>query len=165
MVPEQVIYYVYEDAKRLGVCKPLEGSPTVNFVLSPASLTNPKAVIRLIAKDGSQSQDEDQQTQVGCISFNMEYFRGIYPNQYGQNFLQWITLFDDAEDDDFDGDLGEDDEELPMIRVNFVANEVVEKPPPVKEQPKPAERSYTTLEKQESNSKPKAPSTRPSTSH
>jgi hypothetical protein len=28
-------------------------------------------------------------------------------------------LFDDTEDDEFDGDLGEDDEELPMIKAKF----------------------------------------------
>ena len=30
-----------------------------------------------------------------------------------------ITLFDDVDDDEFDGDLGEDDEELPMISTTF----------------------------------------------
>jgi len=30
-----------------------------------------------------------------------------------------ITLFDDVDDDEFDGDLGEDDEELPMISTIF----------------------------------------------
>jgi hypothetical protein len=36
-----------------------------------------------------------------------------------------ITLFDDVEDDEFDGELGEDDEELPMIRTKFTINQVV----------------------------------------
>jgi len=31
-------------------------------------------------------------------------------------FSQWITMFDDMDDDEYDGDLGEDDEELPMIK-------------------------------------------------
>jgi len=31
-------------------------------------------------------------------------------------------LFDDVEDDEFDGDLGEDDEEMPMIRTKFTIN-------------------------------------------
>jgi hypothetical protein len=30
---------------------------------------------------------------------------------------QWITIFDDVDDDDFDGEFTEDDEELPLIRV------------------------------------------------
>jgi len=35
----------------------------------------------------------------------------------------WVTLFDDMEDDNFDGNLGEDDDELPRIYCNF---EVIE---------------------------------------
>jgi hypothetical protein len=57
--------------------------------------------------------------QVGTISLNVEYFRNITVSQYGETFTQWITLFDDVDDDEFDGDLGEDDEELPMIKTNF----------------------------------------------
>ena len=37
-------------------------------------------------------------------------------SQLGETYVQWITLFDDQDDDEFDGDLGEDDEELPMIK-------------------------------------------------
>jgi len=37
-----------------------------------------------------------------------------------KQFQQWITLFDDVEDDEFDGELGDDDEELPMINCSFV---------------------------------------------
>ena len=47
----------------------------------------------------------------------------------GQNMTQWITLFDDTEDDEYDGDFGEDDEELPMIRVNFNAVKDDNEPP------------------------------------
>ena len=47
----------------------------------------------------------------------------------GQNLTQWITLFDDTEDDEYDGDFGEDDEELPMIRVSFSATKDDNEPP------------------------------------
>ena len=40
------------------------------------------------------------------------------------NFNQEITLFEDQEDDEFDGDLGEDDEELPMIKTSIQVTEV-----------------------------------------
>lgn len=33
-----------------------------------------------------------------------------------QPYKQWITLFDSTEDDEFDGTLGEDDEEFPKIQ-------------------------------------------------
>ncbi len=35
-------------------------------------------------------------------------------------------MFDDVDDDEFDGDLGEDDEEMPMIRTFFQAEELDE---------------------------------------
>ena len=31
----------------------------------------------------------------------------------------WITLFDYIEDDEYDGDLGEDDEEKPRVQVEY----------------------------------------------
>jgi len=34
-----------------------------------------------------------------------------------------VTLFDDVEDDDFDGELGEDDEEMPMVVCGFAVEE------------------------------------------
>jgi hypothetical protein len=37
----------------------------------------------------------------------------------GNQWTEWITLFDDTEDDEFDGDFGEDDEELPMIKATM----------------------------------------------
>ena len=39
-------------------------------------------------------------------------------------------MFDEVDDDDFDGELGEDDEELPMIQCTF---RVDRKPKPKKE--------------------------------
>ena len=40
---------------------------------------------------------------------------------------QSITLFDEVDDDDFDGELGEDDEEMPMIECGFTINQVGQK--------------------------------------
>jgi len=34
-----------------------------------------------------------------------------------------VTLFDDVDDDDFDGELGEDDEEMPMLVCGFGVEE------------------------------------------
>ena len=39
-------------------------------------------------------------------------------------YKQWITLFDDPEDDEFDGDLEVDDEDLPKIHVSFSITEI-----------------------------------------
>ena len=44
---------------------------------------------------------------------------------------QWVTLFDDIDDDEFDGDVGENDEETPRIRIAFeLANKVRESKAP-----------------------------------
>jgi len=60
---------------------------------------------------------------VGTISLNMEYFRNLEPKNLGTTYKQNITLFDDVDDDEFDGELGEDDEEMPMIRTAITVEE------------------------------------------
>jgi len=47
----------------------------------------------------------------GTISFDKETDFG----DVGLELTQWITLFDDPEDDTYDGTLGEDDDEGPRI--------------------------------------------------
>ena len=41
-----------------------------------------------------------------------------------KKYTQWITLFDDPEDDEFDGDLEVDDEDLPRIHATFSITQV-----------------------------------------
>lgn len=38
-----------------------------------------------------------------------------------------ITLFDDVDDDEYDGDLGEDDEEMPMVRTSITVVKSIKK--------------------------------------
>lgn len=53
---------------------------------------------------------------MGSISFPSYVFL-----QSNLNVKQkiWITLFDYIEDDEYDGDLGEDDEEKPRVQVEY----------------------------------------------
>jgi hypothetical protein len=51
----------------------------------------------------------------GTISFSTDTDFG----QIGQEWNQWVTLFDDPDDDLFDGELGEDDEDVPRIHLTF----------------------------------------------
>lgn len=51
----------------------------------------------------------------GTISFDQETEFG----EVGVVLTQWITLFDDAEDDTYDGTLGEDDVEKPRVLLTF----------------------------------------------
>jgi hypothetical protein len=92
-------------------------------------LNEPNSVMRFLVKDHSMPMDNDF-AQVGTISLNMEYFRNVEPRNLGQTFRQNITLFDDVDDDEFDGDLGEDDEELPMIRTSISVIEAPVEPSP-----------------------------------
>jgi hypothetical protein len=87
----------------------------------------------LIARDATELLNkgaplplDESLPQVGTISLNVEYFRNVTIDQHGETFTQWITLFDDVDDDEFDGDLGEDDEELPMIKTTFVIRAIEE---------------------------------------
>jgi hypothetical protein len=90
-----------------------------SFIIDASVFDSENSVIRIEAKD--QSSDPlniANQTHVGCISFNARhYFSSSQPTFNPGLKTQWITLFDDEEDDEYDGDFGVDDEELPMIRV------------------------------------------------
>lgn len=59
-----------------------------------------------------------QKNYVGSISF---VFKDIF--EVSKEFSQWLTIFDTLDDDIFDGVLGEDDEEIPRIKVRFEIKE------------------------------------------
>ena len=98
----------------------------MSFVLTAEMINESGGQVSIIARDATEVLQsgaaiplDESLPQVGTISLNVEYFRNITQSQYGDTFTQWITLFDDVDDDEFDGDLGEDDEELPMIKTTF----------------------------------------------
>ena len=37
----------------------------------------------------------------------------------GSRHVQWVTLFDHPDDDVYDGILGEDDDEVPRVKIEF----------------------------------------------
>jgi len=86
-------------------------------------------MLRIISKDKSlcpkqtpgKGINDDIEVRVGTIAFKLDEFKsqGISDDQ---TVSQWITLFDDVEDDEYDGDFGEDDEELPMMHVSLCKN-------------------------------------------
>ena len=136
--PATVVHYIYLNQDLLKVLKPQqEANPNVVAQISADQLANPTNVVRIISKDTALKQGSDF-AQVGTISLNLEYFKNVPKEKYGQTFQQQITLFDDIEDDEFDGDLGEDDEELPMIRTRFTVNNQVQLNVPVVTQDKTA---------------------------
>lgn len=105
--------------------------PEATLQLPDSFMASPKSVVRLIVKDvmhcpGNQpgmGVNDDVDARVGTISFNKEYFQDIQPANFGRPYKQNITLFDEVDDDDFDGEFNEDDEELPIVRCEFVIND------------------------------------------
>lgn len=136
---QTTIVQVFMDDVHVGNLRP-EGYAGPNFQklkqdvtmeFTDGFLANPKSVVRLIAKDimqcpgnfPSNGINDDMDARVGTISFNKEYFQDVQPANFGRVYQQNITLFDEVDDDDFDGELNEDDEELPIIRCEFIIND------------------------------------------
>ena len=57
---------------------------------------------------------EDAQ-RFGSVSFHLKKLA----SGVGNTYMQWVTLFDDMHDDMYDGQLGEDDWELPRILIEY----------------------------------------------
>jgi len=59
------------------------------------------------------------------------------------NYTQWITLFEHEDDDEYDGSMGENDDEEPRILVNFL---IQQDNPPSVAKPKTMAVAETTLQ-------------------
>ena len=75
-------------------------------------ILSPRDNVRFIIK---QCKSDDI---VGCISFSAELFLSLK----GSVVEHWITLFDTDDDDEYDGDLTEDDDESPRILLSFAVD-------------------------------------------
>ena len=111
---EEVGFYTYRNMKFID-CADLEDPHTI---MVPLKNAKPEEVVRIIV------QNLDDEEFFGSISVPLKkYFlhENIIKNH---EYKQWITLFDDPEDDEFDGDLEEDDEDHPKLLVSFAITEV-----------------------------------------
>lgn len=118
-------------------------------------ITKPEALVQLrITQPGREAHTEDAQGNrtfgpcpgVGSVSFPAYLFLQA-PLKQAQKL--WITLFDFVEDDEYDGDLSENDDERPRILLQFkLTNDppAVKKPEPVpaKQLVKTTKTSYST---------------------
>jgi len=87
-------------------------------MMVPLRAAKPEEVVRVIV------QNLDDEEFFGSISVPLKkYFLNetIIKNH---EYTQWMTLFDDPEDDEFDGDLEEDDPDFPKILITFSITEV-----------------------------------------
>jgi hypothetical protein len=76
--------------------------------------------VRVIVQN---TQDDDF---YGSISLNVANYLIGSSTKQNTPYRQWLTLFDSVEDDEFDGVLGEDDEEYPkvLVTVTVIQEEV-----------------------------------------
>jgi len=117
---EDLGFYVYRNMKFLDICD-LEDPHTVQVPLKNAK---PEEVIRIIVQD----KDEDDKF-FGCISFPLKKYFLHEEMIKGHEYKQWVALFEDPEDDEYDGNLEEDDdEEPPKMLVSFEITEVIHGP-------------------------------------
>ena len=111
---EEVGFYTYRNMKFVD-CADLESPHTV---MVPLRAAKPEEVVRIIV------QNLEDEEFFGSISVPLKkYFlnENIIKNH---EYTQWMTLFDDPEDDEYDGDFEEDDPDHPKILVTFSITEV-----------------------------------------
>ncbi len=65
---------------------------------------------------GENEDSMSEDSRIGSVSLPIGLFTG-----YGISLSQkcWVTLFDHPEDDEYDGDLQDDDEEAPRVHFSF----------------------------------------------
>lgn len=78
----------------------------------PLSATKDKVTI--VVK--SLTRDE---LKVGSISISQETFFNAHAFDPNGRYKQWITLFDHLDDDEYDGEMGENDDEHPRVLFSF----------------------------------------------
>ena len=74
-------------------------------------LSNPRENIQVIIKNMDRNEKK-----LGSLSIPVEKFLELPQNA---SYSHWVTLFDYLEDDEYDGDLGVDDEENPRVWVTY----------------------------------------------
>lgn len=75
-------------------------------LVSPEAREKVAIVVKSLGKD---------EVKVGSISIPQETFFMAGDSRH----KQWITLFDHVDDDEYDGEMGENDDEAPRVRFSF----------------------------------------------
>lgn len=95
------------------------GQNTVKLPLSQNSNDKVTIVVKSLGKD---------EFKVGSISIAQEIFIAGGESKH----KQWVTLFDHLDDDEYDGEMGENDDEQPRVQFTFnIVQESVAKPKPL----------------------------------
>ena len=120
------MYQIYKDQEYAGVVT--NENPEFDVFL-PVDFLTRNGSVRIVAKDSSRCEfnklltpiNSNMEARVGCISIKAKDFVEELPAT-NKHFNEWITLFDDIDDDEFDGEFGIDDEELPAIFAKLTLN-------------------------------------------
>ena len=83
------------------------------------SITNIQDKIKLIVSNVSNSE---KRILYGSVTLPGDL---LLESKTG-NYSPWITIFDDPDDDEYDGDLLEDDCDYPMIKLHISLNPLKE---------------------------------------
>lgn len=103
----QLAFYVSLGGKLLDVLVLSSGQNSVKVPLvSPEAREKVAIVVKSLGKD---------EVKVGSISIPQETFFMAGDSRH----KQWITLFDHVDDDEYDGEMGENDDEAPRVRFSF----------------------------------------------
>lgn len=99
----------------------------------------------------AKSLGEDEHRH-GSVSFQLEHYFGVGSAESvpGQRYKQWVTLFDHPDDDVYDGILGEDDDEVPRVLLEFVVDDGQSRPivPPLQNLPVASDMALPKIAKQ-----------------
>ena len=107
---EHIGFYIFLGQKLLDVLVlPKSGQPT-NPVKIPLSTQISMDMVRIVAKQ--MGVDE---VNIGSVSIPQH----IILNGGLSSYRQWITFFDNCEDDEYDGQMGLNDDEDPRVLVLF----------------------------------------------
>lgn len=94
----------------------LQSQSQVKINLTPETPEKVIIVVKTVKDAGRDS------VKVGSISIPQD----LFVNSGDSKHVQWITLFDHLDDDEYDGDFTESDEEMPRVKFMFVIEKVVE---------------------------------------
>ena len=103
---QSIIYQVYIDLVYQGTVDASKGKTSITLDLGPQFFQR-NSHLRVIAKDKnlcpggqhSNGANDDLEARVGTIGFKSEDFAAANQDP-DSKYTQWITLFDDVEDDD-----------------------------------------------------------------
>jgi len=100
-------FYISFGGKLLDVLVLSSGQNTVKVpLISAESREKMHIIVKSLGKD---------EVKIGSVSVPQDIFFAAGESRH----KQWITLFDHLDDDEYDGEMGENDDEAPRVRLGL----------------------------------------------